>query len=43
MVVAALLADIGTAAGMLLVCGMGALLVMRGIRKRDEDVDPDDL
>lgn len=43
MVVAGLLADIGTAAGMLLVFGMGALLVMRGIRKRDEDVDPDDL
>lgn len=43
MVVAALLADIGTAAGMLVVLGMAALLVVRGTRKRDEDVDPDDL
>lgn len=42
MVVATLLADIGTAAGMLLVLGMAALLIVRGTRKRAEDVDPDD-
>ncbi len=43
MVVAALLADIGTAAGMVLVLTMAGLLVFRGTRKREEDVDPDDL
>lgn len=42
MVVAALLADIGTAAGMVLVLAMAGLLVFRGTRKRAEDVDPDD-
>ncbi len=41
-VVATTLADIGTAAGMALVLGMAGLLVFRGTRKRDEDIDPDD-
>lgn len=42
MALASLLSDLGAAAGMLLILGMAGLLVFRGTRRRDEDVDPDD-